>query len=250
MKKIAAALAALTLGACVTTETAEFKPTVGQEAIVRDGNPALVSKKPNSIVLARPASRKFQIGARPVYVIAVMNAGPQSVLLSTGNIKVQQMRDGEPIADLKVFTYDDLVKEEQARQVMAAILVGVAAGASAAAAANAGNYRSTSTIYTPRGSTTVYTTGYNPTAAAIAQSNAAANSAVMMSAAVERGQQNMAALEQQVLKDNTVMPGEWVGGQVHFAPPANDASGKSYRISVTVGTDVHEIDVAQQAAGS
>lgn len=250
MKKIAAVIAALTLGACVTTETAEFKPSIGQEAIIRDGSPALISKKQNSIVLARPASRKFQIGARPVYVIAVMNAGLQPTLLSVGNIKVQQMRDGEPITDLKVFTYDDLLREEQARQVVAAILVGVAAGASAAAAANAGNYRSTSTIYTPHGSARIYTTGYSPAAAAIAQSNAAANSTAMMSAAVERGQQNMVVLEQQVLKDNTVMPGEWVGGQVHFAPPANDAAGKFYRISVTVGTDVHEIDVAQQAAGS
>lgn len=217
---------------------------------MRDGNPALISKKPHSIVLVRPAKREFQIGSRPVYVVGVMNAGGSSVLLSTRNITVQQMKGGEPIADLKVITYEDLVNEEKARQVVAAVLVGVAAGANAYSASRAGYYNTNGTVYTPHGSATFRVSGYDPTAAAIARTNASIENAAMINNAVEVGQRNMATLEQQVLKDNTVMPGEWVGGQVHIAPPANDPDGKYYRITLTVGSDVHEIDVAQQKAGT
>ena len=62
----------------------------------------------------------------------------------------------------------------------------------------------------------------------------------------------MAALEQNVLKDNTLMPGEWVGGQLHLSPPTNPPSGssKNYTIIINVGTDRHVIDVAQAPAGA
>jgi hypothetical protein len=61
----------------------------------------------------------------------------------------------------------------------------------------------------------------------------------------------MAVLEQSVIKDNTLMPGEWYGGQLHLAPPTDQAGcQKTYTIVITVGTDRHVIDVAQEAAGS
>jgi hypothetical protein len=95
----------------------------------------------------------------------------------------------------------------------------------------------------------VQTAGYSPTAAAIAQSNASVQNDAMISATVERGQQNMAALEQGVIKDNTLLPGEWHGGQLHIQPLVNDEEGpKTYTISVLVGSERHEIDVSQVAA--
>ncbi|QFR34719.1 hypothetical protein [Ancylobacter sp. TS-1] len=249
MRAVAVLAVTLALAGCVTGERAEFKPSVGQEAIVRDGNPALVSMKPRSVVMVKPAKREMVPGGRPVYVIAAYNAGQESTLLAVSNITVEQMVGGEPIGELKVFTYEDLVREEQARQVMAAILVGVAAGANSAAANNAGYYNSRSTVYTPRGTAVVTTTSYSPAAANIARNNAAFENAAMTASVVERGRQNLVALENQVLKDNTIMPGEWVGGQVHIAPPVNNEAGKEYRITVTVGPDVHRVDVAQKPAG-
>lgn len=250
MRAVVALAATLALAGCVTGERAEFKPAIGQEAIVRDGNAALVSVKPRTVVMIKPAKREMAPGGRPVYVIAAYNAGQESVLLAVSNITVEQMAGGEPIGELKVFTYEDLVREEQARQVMAAILVGVAAGANAAAASNAGYYSSQSTVYTPRGTAVVTTTGYSPAAATVAQTNAAYQNAALTASVVERGRQNLVALESQVLKDNTIMPGEWVGGQVHIAPPMKSEAGKDYRITVTVGADVHKIDVTQKPAGS
>jgi hypothetical protein len=101
---------------------------------------------------------------------------------------------------------------------------------------------------TPSGRTGTF---YSPTANAIAQNNAAAQNEAMFAATIERGQQNMAQLEQAVIKDNTLMSGEWYGGQLHIAPPTEQSSGqKMYSIVIMVGSDRHVIEVAQGAAGT
>jgi hypothetical protein len=53
-----------------------------------------------------------------------------------------------------------------------------------------------------------------------------------------------------VIKDNTLMPGEWYGGKQSLAPPAEqDARQETYTIVITVGPDRHVIDIAQGQAG-
>jgi hypothetical protein len=85
----------------------------------------------------------------------------------------------------------------------------------------------------------------------IAQGNAAAQNDAMIEATVENGQRNMVVLEQSVIKDNTVMPGEWYGGQLHLAPPTDqNGNQKSYTITITVGADRHVIDIAQAPTGT
>jgi hypothetical protein len=85
----------------------------------------------------------------------------------------------------------------------------------------------------------------------MAQNNAAVQNEAMFAATVETGQRNMAMLEQSVIKDNTLMPGEWYGGQLHLAPPTDQAGGqKTYTIIITVGNDRHVVEVAQGAAGT
>jgi len=47
------------------------------------------------------------------------------------------------------------------------------------------------------------------------------------------------------------MPGEWYGGQLHLAPPTDQANGpKTSAIVITVGNDRHVIDVSQGPAGT
>jgi hypothetical protein len=146
--------------------------------------------------------------------------------------------------EMQIVTYEMLVQEEKNRQVAAAIFTGLAAGANAYSASQAGH----GTYTTPSGRTGTF---YSPTAAAIAQNNAAVQNDAMISTTVEAGQRNMAVLEQSVIKDNTLMPGEWYGGQLHLAPPTDQAGGqKTYTIVITVGADRHVIDVAQGPAGS
>jgi hypothetical protein len=157
---------------------------------------------------------------------------------------VNQVVRGTDVA-LKVITYEQLVSEEKTRQTIAAIGAGLAVAGNAMAASQAGYYNANSTVYTPRGTYIVNTTGYNPTAAAIAQSNANAQNAELIGATIERGQANMAVLERSIIKDNTLLPGEWYGGQLHLQPPSSDDPMKIYTISVSVGADRHEITVVQ-----
>jgi hypothetical protein len=131
-------LCAAAVAGCVTTETVEFKPRNDQQAIMRDGVPALVSTKKNSIVIARPAARQFQIGGRPVFVLAIYNRSGVPEDFRVSNVRVTQNLSGND-AQLKVITYEELVSEEKTRQTFAAIGVGLAAAGNSMAAAQAGS---------------------------------------------------------------------------------------------------------------
>ncbi len=176
-------VAAAALSGCVTTETVQFRPKPDQQALMRDGQSALVSRRKNSIVLIRPAAREFRTGGRPVFVVGINNLSKGPLEFRVGDIQATQSINGE-MAELKVITYEDLKQEERNRQIASALL---AAGANAAAASQAGYYHSTSTVYGPRGAYSVNTSGYSPTAAAIAQSNASAQNEAMISATIEQG---------------------------------------------------------------
>jgi len=239
--------AAALLAGCARTETVQFKPTATQQAMVRDGQAAIVSRLKKSIVMVRPAARQFQSGERPVFVLAITNLTNVPFDFRVGNVEVTQLVNGQPMA-LNVITYEQLVSEERTRQVFRGLAVGLTAAANSMSAANAGHYQSNSTIYGPRGGIyQVNTSGYSPAAAAIAQSNANTENEAMISATIERGRANLASLERGVIKDNTLMPSEWYGGQLHIQPLASESGAvtKSYQIAVNVGGDRHEISVTQ-----
>jgi hypothetical protein len=234
-----------TLSGCVTAgETVAFRASnPQQQAMMRDGQPALVSRQKNSLVLVRPAARQLQANGRPVFVVGINNLSKQPVDFVVSRVEAVQHVAGSDF-EMKIVTYEMLVQEEKTRQVAAAILTGVAAAGNAYSASQAGH----GTYTTPSGRTGTF---YSPTANAIAQNNAAIQNEAMISATVEAGQRNMAALEQSVIKDNTLMPGEWYGGQLHLAPPTDQGgAAKSYTIVITVGTDRHVIDVTQAPAGA
>src|SRR3954471_11871335 len=233
------------LGGCVSNgETIAFRASnPQQQAMMRDGQPALVSRQKNSLVLVRPASRQLQANGRPVFVVGINNIGKQPTEFQVAQVEAIQ-HVGASDYGMQIVTFEMLQQEEKNRQVAMAILSGVAAGANAYSASRAGY----GTYTTPSGRTGSF---YSPTAAAIAQGNAAAQNEAMVAATIENGQRNMAALEQTVIKDNTLMPGEWYGGQLHLAPPTGQAGAqKTYTIVITVGTDRHVVDIAQGPAGS
>lgn len=241
---LAVIAAALFVSGCVH-EVARFAPQAGQEAIYRDGNPAIISRKAGSIVLVQPASRQFQVGQRPVYVVGIYNLSNAPLNFTMRGVAAQQMRNGQIAQDLKIYTYEQLVAEERTRQVIGAILVGAAAGLNAAAAANSGHYSGRATVQGPYGTRHVTYSGYSPTANAINQARASAQNEVMIGNAIADGQHRLASLEQDVLKDNTLMPQEWYGGQLHFDPPLD--GDRKFRLSIQVGGEIHEIDVAHES---
>ncbi|MCK1460652.1 hypothetical protein IVB34_20335 [Bradyrhizobium sp. 2] len=245
MRILSIAALCATLCGCVSSgETVSFKASNPlQQALMRDGQPALVSRQKSSLVLVRPAARQLQANGRPVFVVGINNLGRQPVDFRVGQVEAIQHVGGNDFS-MQVVSYEMLVQEEKNRQVAAAILTGLAAGANSYSAANAGR----GTYTTSSGRTGTF---YSPTAAAIAQGNAAAQNEAMVAATVETGQRNMAALEQAVIKDNTLMPGEWYGGQLHISPPTDQGGApKSYTLMITVGTDRHEIEINQGPVGA
>lgn len=245
MRKLGVVALCATLGGCVTTaETIQFHPSNPQQrALMRDGQPALVSRQKNSLVLVRSASRQLQAHGRPLFVVGINNLSKTPVDFRVGQVQAVQHVGGSDYP-MKVVTYEMLVQEEKNRQIASAIFPGLAAAGNAYSASQAGYGHYT----TPSGRSGTF---YDPTAAAIARGNAAAQNEAMVAATVEAGQRNMAALEQTVIKDNTLMPGEWYGGKLYLAPPTDQESGqKTYTIVITVGPDRHVIDIAQGPAGA
>jgi hypothetical protein len=77
---------ALTLIVCAQTEVAKFQAREGQQTMVRDGQPAIVSRKGTSLVIVRPASRQFKAGKRPTYVAAMNNMGTGPLQFTMTNL--------------------------------------------------------------------------------------------------------------------------------------------------------------------
>jgi hypothetical protein len=244
MRKVLVLALLAVLSGCASSETIGFRASnPQQQAMMRDGQPALVSRQKMSVVLVRPAARKLQASGRPVFVVGINNLSGQPIDFKVEQVEALQHVGGTDYA-MQVITFDKLAEEERNRQIAVAILTGVAAAGNAYSASQAGR----GTYTTPSGKTGTF---YSPTAAAIAQNNAAAQNEAMISTTIESGQRNMAALEQSVIKDNTLMPGEWYGGQLHFAPPTDKGGDqKSYTIVITVGSDRHVIECNQGPAGS
>jgi hypothetical protein len=214
-------------------------------SFIRDGQPALVSEKKNSIVLIRPATRQMTPGGRPVFVVGIRNLTQTPVDFLVGNVQVTQVTAHNTIP-LKIFTYEELVQEEHTRQVVTAILVGTAAGLNSYSASGAGYSNNRSTRYNATGAHTTYTTSYSSYRAIAAQNRAARENEKMTDAAIAQGQANLNNLERDVMKDNTLMAGEWYGGTLQFQPPTQEeATPKTYTIALQVGSERHEIDIVQ-----
>jgi hypothetical protein len=226
-------------------ETVRFQAKPQQQSFVRDGQPALVSEKKNSIVLIRPAARQIAAGGRPVFVVGVRNLTKAPVDFIVRNVEVTQITAQNTIP-LKVFSYEELVSEERTRQVVSAVLVGTAAGLNSYSASRAGYSNNTTTRYTATGAHTSYSTSYSSYRAIAAENRARRENEKMTDATIAEGQANLANLERNVMKDNTLMPGEWYGGTLSVQAPAQEEGRpKTYTIALTVGSERHEIDIVQ-----
>src|ERR1700737_3795088 len=232
------------LSGCVTNnETVQFRTSnPQQQAMMRDGQPALVSRQKSSVVLVRPASRQLQANGRPVFVIGINNFGRAPIDFRVAQVGASQ-RVGASEYPMQVETFEMLQQEEKNRQVARAILAGVAGTANAYSASQAG-YGSTPHPVEELVRSTALPLPLLHRATLPLKTK-------QCSRQPSSGQQNLAQLEQTVIKDNTLMPGEWYGGQLQLTPPTDQSGAqKVYSIVITVGSDRHVIEVAQGPAGT
>jgi len=91
------------------------------------------------------------------------------------------------------------------------------------------------------GSTTgIYSaTTYDSGRAYAAQQMASAQTVANFAAIQLNGQQALDQLQNAILKDNTVLPGQWIGGVVVLDSPTETNGAASYSLDVRIGGEIH-----------
>lgn len=127
-----AVLLAVAATGCVS-DRVKFNAGPGQTALMHDGKPAVSSVGKESGVLLNRTGRDIPAGQRVGFVVAIQNRGKAPQNFAVSEIQVEQtFGPGTTGQSLEVLTFEKLQQEEKTRQVVSAILVGVAAGANAA----------------------------------------------------------------------------------------------------------------------
>lgn len=239
--KILASIIAMAIGStgCSTMVTYKGKPDKAvQTARFTQGVGAITEKRPTHEVYMYPTF-KTQGPSMPTFTIGYANNSEESVNFSPENIKATFR--GQPI---EIYTYTQRVAEietdKRTKQVMLAIVGGLAAGA-AAHAASRQTYQSnySGAIATRRGLTTFGGSNtlrvYDPFAGIVAGS-AVAGATGMGVTQIEFNAENEARVANSLLQENTVDPRRMVGGQLTLRncceqePSPND----TIRFEVTV----------------
>lgn len=260
MKGLLFVAVALALSGCASNDRISLVADQSQQALTRDGVPALVSSK-RQVVMLRPASSVVQSRGRPTFVVAVYNPGKRPVEFHAAGISAQLNSAASGPASIHVYSYEELVGEVQRKQRWAAFGAALQGVGASMAAANAG-YTRTTGLYSGNtygrytgslnGSYSASTTGsfsattYDSGRAYAAQQYASAQTAANFAAIEAQGRQALDSLQGSILKDNTVLPGEWVGGIVVLDAPAKGGDGTAtYRIDVSLAGEIHSFVVSQ-----
>jgi hypothetical protein len=206
--RAAGILSVAIVAACTTAtgEIVQFQSRPNQDVIMREGSSVITSRDRNSIVTMRPVAR--EASSQPVFIVGIKSVARQPLNFRVGQATAVQIVNGRPNRQLKVYSYDELVAQERNAQVGRGLLVAVLSGV------NAG---------------------------VVGTEAAEASNADLAARVAAAGQQNLQALEEQALKDHTLMPGETYAGKLALEGP--DSEAKSYSVTLVVGPDRHEITV-------
>lgn len=237
-------LAAVILSGCASTDRISLVADHSQHSIVRDGVPALISAKTH-VVMLRAGAAAIDSKSRPSFVIAVLNRSGKPQDLRVQNIKAEMIDpESRPI---HIYSYEELVAEEETRQAVAAVGAALQGISSSMAAANAGHRQTYGTYSGSYGTYGTYSgTTYDHGAAMAAQRAAEAETSANFAAIQAHGERNLAALQSTILKDNTVLSGEWVGGYVVMGTPEKSGNDSvRYRINVHFGGEHHSFEITQ-----
>ena len=107
------------LAGCVTNETVQFRASnPQQQAMMRDGQPALVSRQKSSLVLVRPAARQLQTNGRPVFVVGINNFVKQPAEFRVGQVEAMQ-HVGASDYEMQIVTYEMRVQRRPRHEMPA-----------------------------------------------------------------------------------------------------------------------------------
>jgi hypothetical protein len=224
---------------CATYGLITATPIENQKTIFKDGNKSVLSMKKN-IVIVTPLDEKFSSEQRGDFLIQVKNGSNQDFVFSTDNISAKSTdpkSDGE-IA-LKIFSYEDLVKEEQDRQAWATVAAAIQGVSDSMQASNAGYSNTYGTYNGTNGYGSYSSSTYNYAEAQTAQRQAEADSDARFARIEAEGQTNIRELSSTILKKETIFPDSWYGGIVKIKLPTVTESLGKLTITIVVGNETH-----------
>jgi hypothetical protein len=208
-------LCVLAFSGCATTRTLSVSKVNTSPAKFEQGVAVLASQKKHGVVV-RLLTPEFsrETNSLPAFYVAFLNGGETPIDFSTANVIAESGS-----APVKVFTYEQLAKRVKSEANRMAIAMAMSSASQSMAAAAPQTAYSSGTVQTygrgapSYGNYSGTTTTYNPAATAAAQAQINANSMAAMSAITASRDAQLAGMGD-VLRRNTVAPGEIVGGIV------------------------------------
>jgi hypothetical protein len=220
------------LSACATSYTITPIPSDGQQVRYLQGTATTFSEKRGSAIQVTPYGVNQE--GRLVFAVAAFNKS-----MSPQNFGVENVHllgaNGEQV---KVFTSNELQSEAKNRATWAQVGI-VLAGISAAAAANASAYSTTSgSVYSRYGSASFYAQTYDPAVAYAGTAAASANTAYGIAQVQYALDNTLTRLRGEILQTTTIDPGKSFGGTTISESLRGDYPRK-FSVSVLWGTDEH-----------
>lgn len=241
----------LGLTGCQTMTALDLKPKTKQQRFYDDGAVSVASRAETSLAIVAASNAETPNGQRIQLALKVENIGNQPFDIDTSNIRVVSSFP-KPI---KVYSYDQLAKEERDARNTAIILSAIAGAANSYSAAQAssvttsGSYNSNT--YGPAGSYSTTgnysSTTYDPLRGQIASDLAnqqTSNQINNISQGSDVRQNNLRAT---ILKRTTVFPQSQHAGLFVFdAPALKQNEVRSYKITVNLNGERHTFNLVQQ----
>jgi hypothetical protein len=250
-------VAVVFLSACATNDRVSLVADKDQQSLTRNGVSALISRKKN-LVMLRPVSKTMRSSARPAFVVAIRNMGNAPLELRVAGLRAELVTGKARNLAMRIYSYEQLVAEAEDDRNTRLFLAALGGAASAMSAANAGYTQTTGHYsgssygaYPGSFSGTYSATTYDPYRAQAAQQAASAQTAANIDAIQAEGEANLAMLERTVIKDHTLLPGEWFGGSIVLEAPQKTEAGRAeYLITVALGGDDYTFRAAQAEVGN
>jgi len=242
------------MSGCVTQSRIKSIKTLEQGRVYQDGRETIISSKNHTVAISLESSIIDSDVAN--FIVAVKNEAGKDIVFSTENMSAMFYdADSRSKMDLKIFNYEELVYQENEKQKWAKFGAALQGLSESMNAANAGHSYTSGTVfgsaYTNTG-TTIHGSGfysshtYDQGAAAAAQANANARSQERFDRLNAEGKANLDKLSSNILKKQTISPGNWHGGIVKIQIPQIKNKTNSLAININIANEIHSFAFTQE----
>lgn len=239
----ACAAISLLLTGCASQLSIQAQPAAEHQTVYVAGQPVMLSDKQYSVAVS-PSSSRAMSNESLSFLVYLTNTHGEPVNFGPGNIRASL--NGQPV---KVFTHEEVLAQmerERDSQALSAALAGL--GQAMSATGQQQHFGTASAQHYGRQGYMGHSTGmysgttYNPTAAAVAQSNIQSQTQQNVSNIRQQHDQEIASARAVLLATETVYPGNRHGGYIRTAQLNDSNASGTLTLTVTVNGEQHAFD--------